>query len=112
MTTLRAAIAVALALASFSAMADEATPRTGRGDWPIGVAVPRPMSNASPSEAPTPPTAPAPTLQALGTMLRQSQNREAEALVQVFTLRAQLDAATKRAEAAEAKIPKPATPKD
>ncbi|MEN3208655.1 hypothetical protein PUR23_01235 [Methylorubrum populi] len=51
--------------------------------------------------------APDPAQQALVQMVQEAQQREALALVQVYRLRAQLAAMTKRAEEAEAKL-KPA----
>ena len=47
---------------------------------------------------------PDPAQAALGQMVGECQNREAQALVQVYALRAQLAAATKRADEAEAKL--------
>jgi hypothetical protein len=59
------------------------------------------------------PAAPDPTVQALGSMVQQCTGREAQALAQGFAAQAQvralqeqLAAAQKRADEAEAKLPK------
>lgn len=50
------------------------------------------------------PAAPDPAQQALVQMIGEAQSREAQALVQVYTLRAQFAAEKKRADDAEAKL--------
>jgi hypothetical protein len=49
-------------------------------------------------------SAPDPTQQALAQMIGEAQSREAQALVQVYTLRTQVAAEKKRADDAEAKL--------
>jgi ATP/maltotriose-dependent transcriptional regulator MalT len=68
--------------------------------------------------APTAGQKPDPAQQALVQMLQEAQSREAQALVQAYALRAQiaemkerLDAATKRADEAEAKLKAEPAPK-